>query len=324
MMHRVGYAVVVNSPGATAGSSSSNDEQNVKRKKSNESASDLSAIWSCNICLFLVDGARQTECCGSLYCFTCIKPWITQNHNCPNCRANLTESKLFVDKRAERESSQCIRPCSNSKSGCDFVGTRAEVATHELSCSRISYEQIRRQFQEYKTKAEREIAELKDFKTVAINQSKALLEYKANADITINVLKSGLEAEKDNFRGFIQNLHSFNPNQGRLAHTHVFKMERVAGNFEFEFEVRGFTYKYDIYIGEFFSATISAVSSGAPALFKTTILIVHPTNPRESRLQKNNGWRDANVACGAYNFMTTDELYRFIVNQRLVVGVLVF
>eukprot|EP01032_Pedospumella_encystans_P013996 gene13996-16092_t len=93
----------------------------------------------CMICTELVCDARQANCCGSIYCKTCIEQWLIGkvNGSCPSCRASLKMESLVVDKRTERQSAVHPRNCQNYLRGCSFVGGRKDVANHERICAYI-------------------------------------------------------------------------------------------------------------------------------------------------------------------------------------------
>ena len=91
----------------------------------------------CVICTELVCDARQSVCCGSIYCKACIEKWLTTrvNGTCPSCRSSLKIESLVVDKRSERQSATHPRNCQYYANGCTFIGDRKDTATHEKMCS---------------------------------------------------------------------------------------------------------------------------------------------------------------------------------------------
>ena len=91
----------------------------------------------CVICTELVCDARQTNCCGSIYCKACIETWLTTrvNGTCPSCRSSLMIESLVVDKRSERQSAAHPRNCQFYAYGCTFIGDRKDIATHQKMCS---------------------------------------------------------------------------------------------------------------------------------------------------------------------------------------------
>lgn len=91
----------------------------------------------CMICTELVCDARQSSCCGSIYCKACIEKWLTTrvNGTCPSCRSSLRIENLVIDKRSERQSAAHPRNCQYYGRGCPFVGDRKEVTAHEKMCS---------------------------------------------------------------------------------------------------------------------------------------------------------------------------------------------
>jgi len=91
----------------------------------------------CMICTELVCDARQSNCCGSIYCKVCIEEWLTTrvNETCPSCRSSLRMENLVIDKRSERQSAAHPRNCQYHGRGCNFIGDRKEVTAHEKMCS---------------------------------------------------------------------------------------------------------------------------------------------------------------------------------------------
>lgn len=60
----------------------------------------------CLICTELVVDAKQTACCGGLFCAVCINVWFDRDggvgNACPNCRTFLVKESIVPDLRSER------------------------------------------------------------------------------------------------------------------------------------------------------------------------------------------------------------------------------
>lgn len=84
----------------------------------------------CQICRLVARDPSQMDCCGRIYCDSCLdqlseysSTWL----NCPNCRR---DGKRFRDHRSDRQIKSLKIMCSEASQGCDWVGTMSELSTH--------------------------------------------------------------------------------------------------------------------------------------------------------------------------------------------------
>jgi len=110
--------------------------------------------FECPICTLVVSSPVQTNCCGSVYCKSCIVQWggttsgsggSRRHHRtdrrrseicCPNCRH--TPLQYYDDKRTERMVKGLTVTCSNHKAGCDWTGELRNLSDHLNSSSTSS------------------------------------------------------------------------------------------------------------------------------------------------------------------------------------------
>ena len=97
--------------------------------------SDPPSEYQCHICTFVAHDPQQVTCCYNIYCKTCLETLQEkgQDFNCPTCREPLT-GNYFKDGRAEREIQSLRVYCSNTDSGCQWVGTINDIEAHLNSC----------------------------------------------------------------------------------------------------------------------------------------------------------------------------------------------
>ena len=138
----------------------------LKRKAAGAVTPEADPELNCVICLNLVLNATQSNCCGSTFCRTCIHEWLEQRDACPACRGNIREADDIVpDFRTDRKSSHQSRPCKyHDDHGCEFTGTRQEVADHEHECPNVPLHVVRqemRKVEKQKSDLEIEVAALK-------------------------------------------------------------------------------------------------------------------------------------------------------------------
>jgi len=104
--------------------------------------------FECPICTLVVSSPVQTNCCGSVYCKSCIVQWggtytgsggSQRQHRrrsvkcCPNCRH--TPLQYYDDKRTERMVKNLTVTCSNHMSGCEWTGELRNLPDHLNSSS---------------------------------------------------------------------------------------------------------------------------------------------------------------------------------------------
>ena len=82
----------------------------------------------CDICLLVLRNPHQTQCCGSLFCESCVE-WVQQQKQpCPEC--NEAEFSTFYDKSLERTLNELKVRCIHEKRGCAWTGELVELDRH--------------------------------------------------------------------------------------------------------------------------------------------------------------------------------------------------
>lgn len=82
----------------------------------------------CPICFLVLRDPYQVDCCGHIFCQTCIKQVHAKNRTCPTC--NTVDFSMFADKRM-RHSLYAFRvKCALEKEGCQWVGELGELEKH--------------------------------------------------------------------------------------------------------------------------------------------------------------------------------------------------
>ena len=91
---------------------------------------------TCLICHHVAKDPRQVECCGKVFCRSCI---IMVKETCPSCRA--PSLKVFSDIRGAREIKLLKVSCGNEEKGCDWSGSLESYdETHKNECDFIEVE----------------------------------------------------------------------------------------------------------------------------------------------------------------------------------------
>ncbi|XP_003390492.1 PREDICTED: TNF receptor-associated factor 5-like [Amphimedon queenslandica] len=87
--------------------------------------------YQCHICTLVARDPRQVTCCSNIYCKSCLDTLKEKGQGfiCPTCRSSL-EGKYFKDGRAEREIKSLKVYCTNTDSGCQWMGTIKDIDTH--------------------------------------------------------------------------------------------------------------------------------------------------------------------------------------------------
>ena len=88
----------------------------------------------CMICHHVAKEAHQVECCGKVFCETCIKKAKERIGSCPNCRAESSKFKIFCDRMSGRRIKHLKLSCENEDRGCDWSGIFEEYDAHVTEC----------------------------------------------------------------------------------------------------------------------------------------------------------------------------------------------
>ena len=96
---------------------------------------DPPSKYICTICTLVARDPQQTNCCFNILCKSCILQLNCnqQSVNCPICREPLT-GNYFKDGIIEREIQSLRVYCTNTDSGCQWVGTINDIEAHLNSC----------------------------------------------------------------------------------------------------------------------------------------------------------------------------------------------
>uniref|UniRef100_A0A1X7T2J2 RING-type E3 ubiquitin transferase n=1 Tax=Amphimedon queenslandica TaxID=400682 RepID=A0A1X7T2J2_AMPQE len=91
--------------------------------------------YQCYICRLVARDPQQVSCCSNIYCKSCLDTLKEkgQRFTCPTCRSSL-EGKYFKDGRVERGIKSLKVYCTNTDSGCQWMGTIKDIDTHLIIC----------------------------------------------------------------------------------------------------------------------------------------------------------------------------------------------
>ncbi|XP_003388778.1 PREDICTED: TNF receptor-associated factor 5-like [Amphimedon queenslandica] len=97
--------------------------------------SDPPDEYLCHICTLVARDPQQVTCCYNIYCKSCLDTLKEKGQGfiCPTCRSSL-EGKYFKDGRVERGIKSLKVYCTNTDSGCRWMGTIKDIDTHLNSC----------------------------------------------------------------------------------------------------------------------------------------------------------------------------------------------
>ncbi|XP_003388779.1 PREDICTED: TNF receptor-associated factor 4-like [Amphimedon queenslandica] len=93
--------------------------------------------YQCHICTLVAQDPQQVTCCYNIYCKSCLDTLKEKGQGfiCPTCRSSL-EGKYFKDGRVERGIKSLKVYCTNTDSGCQWMGTINDIDTHLInSCT---------------------------------------------------------------------------------------------------------------------------------------------------------------------------------------------
>ena len=87
--------------------------------------------YLCHICTLVARDPQQVTCCYNIYCKSCLDTLKEKGQGfvCPTCRSSL-EGNYFKDGRAERGIKSLKIHCTNTDSGCQWMGTIKDIDTH--------------------------------------------------------------------------------------------------------------------------------------------------------------------------------------------------
>ena len=86
----------------------------------------------CMVCHHVAKEAHQVECCGKIFCKTCITEVNGRMGICPNCRK--ASPKIFSDLRSVRDVKRLMVACENEEKGCGWSGAMESYETHKEEC----------------------------------------------------------------------------------------------------------------------------------------------------------------------------------------------
>ena len=86
--------------------------------------------------------ARLAECCGQHFCDSCLKHWQrTSSAGCPHCRT--TRFNSVLNKEKIREIAEFRIRCTNTTSGCNWVGEFGKLKRHLQSDAGCGYVKVK-------------------------------------------------------------------------------------------------------------------------------------------------------------------------------------
>ena len=80
----------------------------------------LSKDYECPVCLLLLRDPHLTQCCGTHFCESCIKPVAFGSDKCPMCTQKI--GTLMLNKRMQRSVGDLKIFCPNKADGCQWEG----------------------------------------------------------------------------------------------------------------------------------------------------------------------------------------------------------
>ncbi|XP_011408006.1 PREDICTED: TNF receptor-associated factor 4-like, partial [Amphimedon queenslandica] len=91
--------------------------------------------YRCHICRLVARDPQQVTCCYNIYCKSCLDILKRKGRGfiCPTCRSSL-EGKYFKDGRVERGIKSLKVYCTNTDSGCQWMGTINDIDAHLETC----------------------------------------------------------------------------------------------------------------------------------------------------------------------------------------------
>lgn len=84
----------------------------------------------CMVCHHVAREAHQLECCGKVFCKTCINDDRISSY--PNCRE--PSPRIFRDLRSSRNIKRLRVICENEGNGCDWSGVLEGYESHKQEC----------------------------------------------------------------------------------------------------------------------------------------------------------------------------------------------
>ena len=85
----------------------------------------------CLICKLIAREPHQVNCCGKVFCKSCIDELQRRSKTCPNCRKR---PRVFNDRLSERRIKTLRLSCENEESGCQWLGKLEEFHQHMENC----------------------------------------------------------------------------------------------------------------------------------------------------------------------------------------------
>ena len=98
----------------------------------------------CKICHFPSRDPHLSTCCGHTFCKSCLikaKKSTALTNACPMCRTK--RFTCFLNKQNERAVLSLRVRCTNSKTGCDWIGEVGDITGHLIKASGCKYEVVR-------------------------------------------------------------------------------------------------------------------------------------------------------------------------------------
>ena len=109
--------------------------------------------YTCSVCLYVLRDPVLTNCCGTLFCETCIqRVKKSRMPSCPHCREQFD---FMRDKRVQRKVLELKVRCSHSSQGCQWTGSLRDREYHSteqcefdfMKCSKCDRNVLRYELQ---------------------------------------------------------------------------------------------------------------------------------------------------------------------------------
>jgi len=88
----------------------------------------------CGICLAIVNNPLTAKCCKQLYCYDCIKEWLSCSTTCPYDRNLMNMSDLQTSDKVSHLMKDLEIHCEYEGNGCDQTVRLSGLSEHSDGC----------------------------------------------------------------------------------------------------------------------------------------------------------------------------------------------
>jgi len=219
-----------------------------------------------------------------------------------------TNKDLISDKRSDRKSSVMQRCCKNHGTGCDFVGSRAEMIEHEANCEHLPPETLREKvgvLTNELANARREIATLVSTNSLEVARRKS--------EVTATAWQTNKEVlRKVNGLGVVEMFR-----KTAVEAPEVYTLSFVCAEIYYNliitaanFNVSAMLYCRDVPVKETHNRT-------------NTVVLIHPDGPQLNKVTKISVTftKGESKGHGNGNWMTSTEFRSFFKDDTFAIGV---